>query len=211
MSLEGMLVYERVICPATPSNDRQFLLKLLQLEIAAHPPHAAIITLTLTADTDRQGKMQLGLFTPQTPEASRLDITLARLKALVGADRVGSPALNDTHRSGSFKMENFLVRNDSKTLANTSVRISLRRMRPPRSLCVQLHFAKPASFSDGEDRYEVRSAYGPWHSSGCWWSIHQWDTEEWDVMATNNMGDTIGCLIVHDNLKSKWLLDAFYD
>ena len=211
MSLEKQLVYERVIRPAIPSNDRKFLLKLLQLEIAAHPPQAAIASLTLTSDTGQQSKVQLGLFAPQTPEPSRLDITLARLKALVGKDRVGSPFLNDTHRGGSFEMENFTIPNQSTSLQDATVRVSLRRMRPPRPLRVQTHFAKPASFRDGADLYDVQVAYGPWNSSGCWWSVHKWDLEEWDVIVTNNLGESIGCLIVHDNLKDQWLLDAFYD
>ena len=107
MSLEKSITYERVIRPAIPSNDRMFLLKLLQLEIAAHPPIAAIVSLTMTAEAGQQCKVQLGLFAPQTPEPSRLDVTLARLKAFVGDDRVGSPALKDSHRSGSFSMETF--------------------------------------------------------------------------------------------------------
>jgi len=211
MSLEKHLVYERVIRPAIPSNDRKFLLKLLQLEIAAHPPQAAIASLTLTAEAGQQSKVQLGLFAPQTPEPSRLDVTLARLKALVGDDRVGSPVLKDSHRSGSFDMENFAIPSRSSPHSDATARISFRRMRPPHPVRVQIHFQKPSSFRDGTDRYDVQVAYGPWHSSGCWWSVNQWDVEEWDVMATNNRGDSIGCLIVHDHLNDRWLLDAFYD
>src|SRR5580704_4901088 len=144
MDLEKDITYQRVIRPAIPSCDSKFLLKLLQLEIAAHPPQAAISSLTLTAEAGQQSKMQLGLFAPQTPEPSRLDITLARLKALVGKDRVGSPFLNDTHRGGSFEMENFTIPNQSTSLQDATVRVSLRRMRPPRPLRVQTHFAKPA-------------------------------------------------------------------
>ena len=91
MGLDKHPTYQRAIRPAIPSSDRKFLLKLLQLEIAAHPPQAAIFSFTLTAEAGQQSKMQLGLFAPQTPEPSRLDVTLARLKALVGDDRVGSP------------------------------------------------------------------------------------------------------------------------
>ncbi len=98
MSLEGSRGYKRVIRPAIPSNDRKFLLKLLQLEIAAHPPQAAVVSLTLTAEAGQQSKVQLGLFSPPTPEPSRLDVTLARLKAMVGTDRVGSASLKNTHR-----------------------------------------------------------------------------------------------------------------
>ncbi len=211
MSLEKQPIYERVIRPAIPSNDRKFLLKLLQLEIAAHPPQAAIASLTLTAEAGQQSKIQLGLFAPQTPEPSRLDVTLARLKALVGDDRVGSPVLKDTHRSGIFDMENFAIPSQSTPRSDSKVRISLRRMRPPRPLRMQIYFQKPASFREGEDRYNVQVAYGPWHSSGCWWSINKWELDEWDVKATNKLGETIGCLIAHDYLNDMWFLDAYYD
>jgi len=211
MSLEKQLTYQRVIRPAIPSSDRKFLLKLLQLEIAAHSPQAAIISLTLRAEAGQQSKVQLGLFAPQTPEPSRLDVTLARLKALVGDDHVGSPVLKDTHRSGSFAMENFTITSHPSLCIDTTVRISLRRMRPPRPLRVQIHFQKPSSFRDGADRYDVQVAYGPWHTSGCWWSVNKWNLEEWDVIAANSLGETMSCLIVHDNLNDKWLLDALYD
>ena len=92
---------------AVPSTDRRFLLKLLQLEIGAHPPQAAVVSLTLQAEAGAQNKMQLGLFAPQTPEPSRLDVTLARLRAMVGDERVGSPILEDTHRASGFHMEGF--------------------------------------------------------------------------------------------------------
>jgi len=97
MKLEGSRIHHGKIRPALPSTNRKFLLKLLQLEIAAHPPPAAVISLTLTAEAGLNSKVQLGLFAPQTPEPSRLDVTLARLKAIVGDDRVGSPELDDTH------------------------------------------------------------------------------------------------------------------
>ena len=102
MKLEKSHSYHRVIRPAIPSNDRKFLLKLLQLEIAAHPPQAAVVSLTLTAEAGQSSKVQLGLFAPPAPEPSRLDVTLARLKAMVGSDRVGSPVLHDSHRPGQL-------------------------------------------------------------------------------------------------------------
>ena len=108
MKLEGGGLHERIIRPALPATDRKFLLKLLQLEIATHPPPAAVVALTLAAEAGQSSQVQLGLFAPQTPEPSRLDVTLARLKAIVGEDRVGSPVLEDTHRSDSFRMEGFL-------------------------------------------------------------------------------------------------------
>lgn len=211
MSLEKSQVYQRVIRPAIPSNDRKFLLKLLQLEIASHPPQSAVMSLTLSAEDGHPSKVQLGLFTPQTPEPSRLDVTMTRLKALVGTDRVGSPALSDTHRSGSFVMEEFAISEHRATEPYISYRTSLRRIRPSHPLHMRLHSQTPAEFRDGTDRYAVQVAYGPWHTSGSWWSIDQWDLEEWDVMAVNGSGDTVSCLLIYDHLRKQWLLDSFYD
>ena len=142
MQLDGNRLYQRAIRPALPTIDRKFLLKLLQLEIAAHPPQAAVLSLTLTAEAGQSSKVQLGLFAPQTPEPSRLDVTIARLKAIAGEDRVGSPVLEDTHRPGSFRMENFVNRLSHPVLSpsklTTQPRLALRRMRPPVPVRVQL-------------------------------------------------------------------------
>jgi len=119
MELAGGRVYRRVIRPATPTAYRKFLLKLLQLEIAAHPPQAEVLRLTLTAEADQSSTMQLDLFAPQTPEPSRLDVTIARLKAIAGEDRVGSPVLEDSHRPGSFCMENFAGAANSAPASST--------------------------------------------------------------------------------------------
>ena len=118
MKLEGGKTHRCTIRPALPSIDRKFLLKLLQLEIAAHSPQCGVMTLTLSAEAGQSSKVQLGLFSPQTPEPSRLDVTIARLKAIVGDDRVGSPALEDTHRSNSFHMEDFTITSKSSASAN---------------------------------------------------------------------------------------------
>ena len=115
MKLEGGCTYQRTIRPALATVDRKFLLKLLQLEIAAHPPQSAVLSLILSAQAGQSSKVQLGLFAPQTPEPSRLDVTIARLKAIAGEDRVGSPVLEDTHRPGSFRMESFAIANPSST------------------------------------------------------------------------------------------------
>jgi protein ImuB len=211
MELEGGQSHHLAIHPAVPTVDRKFLLKLLQLEMGAHPPLAAVVSLTLTAEAGQSSKMQLGLFAPQTPEPSRLDVTLARLKAIVGEDRVGTPLLEDTHRPGSFQMEGFQV--DAKPAAQKveCPRMALRRVRPPHPIQVALHAMKPVAFRDGDSRFEIAAAYGPWRTSGCWWSQDGWDTEEWDALAASRNGEAFGCLLVLDRLRNEWRLEAFYD
>ncbi len=210
MGLEGGGTHDCAIRPAVPTIDRKFLLKLLQLEIGAHPPQAAVVRLTLRAEAGAQSKVQLGLFAPQTPEPSRLDVTLARLRAMVGEERVGSPVLEDTHRAEGFRMEGFAIpgpqmrgtggtRTHKRSCADTGsyptqaklgwgthdrgTRIALRRVRPARVVRVTVLAAKPVVFRDQENSYEIAAAYGPWKTSGCWWELNAWDAEEWDVLA----------------------------
>jgi protein ImuB len=70
---------------------------------------------------------------------------------------------------------------------------------------------KPIAFRDGENIYRVTAAYGPWKTSGSWWSAGKWDVEEWDVLAESKNGASIACLLVCDNVRNKWQLEAFYD
>jgi protein ImuB len=213
MQLDGGRTYRRAIRPALPTVDRKFLLKLLQLEVAAHPPEAAVLSLALSAQAGQSSKVQLGLFAPQTPEPSRLDVTIARLKAIAGEDRVGSPVLEDTHRPGSFRMESFAVTQSAsaQAIGSCTPRMALRRVRPPAQIRMQLAESKPSAFRDREQSYRVAEAYGPWRSSGCWWSTEPWDSEEWDVLAESNSGSSIACLLVRDCAQNQWQLEAYYD
>ncbi len=221
MQLDGGQSYQRTLRPALATIDRKFLLKLLQLEVAAHPPQAAVLALTLSAQAGQSSNVQLGLFAPQTPEPTRLDVTIARLKAIAGEDRVGTPVLEDTHRPGSFRMESFSLASQTGSYppgankpadeAPSGPRMALRRIRPPTPVRVTLNACQPISFRDREQSYKVVAAYGPWRSNGCWWSTDPWNTEEWDVLAELTGGDSLACLLVRDCARNQWQLEAFYD
>ncbi|MFZ1013608.1 MAG: DNA polymerase Y family protein, partial [Terracidiphilus sp.] len=74
-----------------------------------------------------------------------------------------------------------------------------------------LHDGKPATFRDGQSRYAVEAAYGPWKTAGCWWTTDAWDSEEWDVLAARNDSAPIACLLVRDCRRNEWRLEALYD
>jgi len=211
LKLEGGSVHRGAVRPALPTTDRRFLLKLIQLELGAHPPQAAVVAIALTAEAGQSSKVQLGLFAPQTPEPSRLDVTLARLKALVGDDRVGSPALEDSHRAGSFRMEGFSLGSKVSVPETAHARMSLRRIRPPKLIHMELRASKPSAFRHAEQRFTVAAVCGPWKSSGCWWSTEPWETEEWDVLAVDREGLASLCLLVHHSTGDRWCLEACYD
>ena len=211
MVLAAGEAYSRTIRPALPTVDRKFLLKLLQLEIAAYPPSAAVKALTLSAGAGQSRKVQMGLFEPQTPEPARLDITIARLKAMVGDNRVGSAVLEDTQRADGFRMGSFTLANRPETSKPRLQRMAVRRMRPSHMVRVETSAHRPALIQDGTRSYRVTSAFGPWRSHGCWWASEEWDRDEWDVLAQAPDQSDIACLIVFDRTRKQWLLEALYD
>src|SRR5713226_52117 len=91
----------------TPMLDAKVFLKLLQLDLQAHPPGAPIVKIHLSADPARPRALQSGLFQPVFPEPEKLELTLARIAGIVGEERVGSVELLDTHREGAFVMRHF--------------------------------------------------------------------------------------------------------
>jgi len=66
-----------------------------------------IIAVALTAQPIRPASQQFGLFETALRNPQQLYETLARLSALLGGDRVGTPVLEETHRPDAFRMEPF--------------------------------------------------------------------------------------------------------
>jgi protein ImuB len=202
------------IRPALPSADRAFLLKLLQLELAAHPPAAAVIGIALTAEPAPPAQEQGGLFSPQLPDASRLDVTLARVQAIVGQGNVGSPQLQDTHAPEGFSMHPFAVKPASASTPGSApaARTACRRLRPAWSARVSQQSSRPAYVACEHQRFHVQHAYGPWYSSGSWWNQEAWAREEWEViLRAENAPVPLHALLVHDLVAKVWRLEGFYD
>jgi protein ImuB len=232
LGLEGGGAHERTIKPALPMVDREVLLKLLHLDVQAHPPAAGVVGLRVSAEPGERSKVQLGLWSPALPEPMRLDVTLARIAALVGEDRVGCAVLKDTHRAESFGVKRFVV---TMSVAGGERRVGMRGM-PPRSMVpnemghtrfgvgsVALRRCRPSvviqmrreggrlsGFELQGKRYRVEQAYGPWRRSGDWWTSEVWSSEEWDVQAEGPESRLL-CVVSHDLLGEQWRLEATYD
>src|SRR5207247_2082859 len=87
-----------------PLLDTKIFLKLLQLDLQAHPPGAPITKIHLSAEPARPRAAQNGLFLPPSPEPEKLELTLSRIAGIVGENKVGSVELLDTHRPQAFHM-----------------------------------------------------------------------------------------------------------
>ena len=105
-----MTLHQRVLKLPVPTQDAKVLLKLLQLDLAAHPPQAPVKKIIVEAFPARVRLAQAGLFQPLAPEPAKLEVTLARLRAAVGEkdeqsrQRVGFPLVTDSHRPDSFQV-----------------------------------------------------------------------------------------------------------
>ena len=212
LKLEGGATHCRTVRPALPTNDRQMWIKLLHLDLEAHPPQAAILAVALEADPGGTGKVQLGLFSPQLPEPGRLDVTLARIRAIVGQENVGCAVLLDTHAPGAFRIEPFEIPSgQSSEVEASSARVAQRQIRPPEKIRVTLEHERPKSFFFREQLYTVDCAYGPWLSNGNWWAPTLWAGEQWDLVARSQKNETLCCCLVRDALREQWQMVALYD
>jgi protein ImuB len=198
--------------------DAELFLKLLQLDLNAHPPGAPIKKIHLIAEPACPRSAQGGLFLPPSPEPEKMELTLARIAGIVGESRVGSVELLDTHRAEGFRMRRFTPETSLKTSrqnspAETSPVTALRMFRPPLCASVTLENGEPAGVVCAKKK-EVQGTVlwkaGPWRGSGEWWAREAWSYDEWDI-ALQNENDVALYRLVHDLLSGGWYVEGSYD
>jgi protein ImuB len=203
--------HQRTIRPALPVQNAQTLLKLIQLDLEMYPPVAAITAIHMQAEPAKPQIAQNGLFLPQGPAAERLEILLARLRKLVGEDRVGSPQLIDTYKPDSFRINAFTPRaGQSPEISRQTSPVALRVCRPPQAIGVLVKAGKFIQINLDSGRYNVLQQAGPWRASGQWWSNERWCREEWDLTISNN-NEIMICRIAHDPGSQCWYMAGIYD
>ncbi len=128
--------FQRTLRLPVPLLDPKIFLKLLQLDLNAHPPGAPIVKIHLSAEPVRPRATQSGLFLPPSPEPEKLELTLARIAGIVGENKVGSLRLLDTHRPEGFLMQHFAPNcgpNGGKDKDQRSARPVTRGQKPDRN------------------------------------------------------------------------------
>src|SRR5947207_3009225 len=123
---------QRTVPLAAPTRDVKTLLTCLRVALEARPPRAAVERVALAAVPERVRAAQLGLFSPAGPSPERLATTLARLAALCGPERVGAPAVIDSHRPGAAAVAPFTLGAAPEPPPLTGCRLVVRALRPPR-------------------------------------------------------------------------------
>jgi protein ImuB len=190
-----------------PMTDPKALLKLLQLELSEQPPRAAVCKIRLELEAARPRRTQEDLFAPAYPAPEKIDLTIARIRHLVGSGNIGSPRILDTHRPDSFVIEPFRpAAQQQGGCGTTALRLAFRRFRPPERAEVTLN-AQPVHVVSPVARGAVEVARGPWFSSGNWWRTDSWDREEWDIALRG------GALyrIFRDSATQRWFVEGNYD
>jgi protein ImuB len=177
----------RTVRLPVPTRDSKLLLKLLRLDLEAHPPSLPVMSVRMLAIPVAARSRQMGLFLPLAPDPGRLEITLVRIQSTVGEDRVGAPVLLDTHAPNAFQQKRFVL----PEMAQKQERFAsgkqkhatsaMRIFRPPLPAAVESCQGKPAFVSCEGVRRQILAFAGPWKSKGGWWSENAWVREEWDV------------------------------
>jgi protein ImuB len=216
--------FQRTLRLPVPLLDSRTFLKLLQLDLKAHPPSAPIVKIHLAVEPVRPRAAQDGLFLPPSPEPEKLELTLARIAGIVGEDKVGSLQLLDTHRPEGFRMQRFVPEPFSPQRhpsaegclcgdSSENLVTALRIFRPPVDAAVTMQNSKPAHITcpkNKEMQGEILWAAGPWRSSGDWWEREGWARDEWDIAVQSETGIALYRL-VRDRLGGSWILEGTYD
>jgi protein ImuB len=227
LTLHDKSEHERAITLPVPMRNPKTLLRLLMFDIEREPPQAPIIAVAITVEPIKPRASQTGLFIPLAPEPERLEITLARLAKLVGAENVGSPKILDTHRPDAFRMKKFVItqrrEKNLKTAGETPALpvMGFRIFRPPWPADVRTRAGKPmridAPSGDTRGRVRIRGhivcASGPWRGSGDWWRTDVWARDEWDVAVVDPKSEEgeVLCRIYRDLTTEQWFVAGIYD
>jgi protein ImuB len=217
LTLDSVGAHARTVRPSLPTNDKRLWIRLLHLDLEAHPPQAAVLAMALDAEPGETSKVQLGLFSPQLPEASRLDVTLARIRAVVGEENVGRATLLDTHAPEAFRLDAFRIdafratESRAETTASAALRAAVRHLRPTENVTVTLEAQRPVRFTFRGQKFDVDRAYGPWLAGGDWWQPTLWGHEQWDIVARAGDSSLLCCCLIRDRMHGGWQVAALYD
>jgi protein ImuB len=231
LHLEGGGHQECRLKLVAPTREVPAVLALARLQLEASPPGAAVEGLAVVVTPGRVRLAQGSLFGPPMPAPGKLSTALARLAALVGPDRVGTPAVPDTHRPGAWDLAPFAPSEDrgqgtgdrgqgterqihSSTSGMGKLRPDprpltpvLRAFRPPHQAQVVVVGGRPVvARVDGTGGRVVGWA-GPYRFAGDWWGDKPWVREEFDV-ATED-GSLLR--VYFDRLERRWFADGIYD
>ena len=191
-----------------PTADPEILFRALHTHLESLHTAASIIALDLRLIPARPLVRQQGLFETGLRDPHGFAEMLARVSALVGADRLGTPQLADTHRPDAARLvaPTAVIPPPAPAPLHHPLGLPLRRFRPPLPARVEFTNGQATYVSTEFFHDVIVSFHGPWPSSGDWWQADRaWDRTEWDLgLAT---GGLYRLLRVGD----AWFIEGEYD
>ena len=194
-------VHERSLQLPTPIRDARTLRTLALLDLESHPPAGPIDRVVVAVDPTPARIVQFSLITRPLPSPERISTLMARLQALMGETRCGSPALVDSWKPGAFEMRSFAPRDEGSGIRDQGSRtlerrtplnpdprspipdpgspipaLALRRFRHPVPARVGVANGKPVRVTIDRRGFSgggVAGCAGPWRTSGGWWNGDQ--------------------------------------
>jgi protein ImuB len=211
LDLSSGAAWERLFLVPAPTSDVETLFRMLQTHLENVRTDAPIVALRLCAKPGRAARHQFGLFEAALRDPNQFHETLARLTALLGPRRVGTPLLEETYRPDSFRMEleGLVAPRPDEPASGADdpppAGPPLRRFRPPAPAVVEMRSERPALLRSGPFTGPISRASGPWRASGQWWDAQGWAREEWDVQTWR------GDLFRLARQDEQWFVDGIFD
>src|SRR5580704_323952 len=215
-------IYERIFKIPQPTNNVDLLFRMLHTHLENFKSEYPIVAVALSAQPIKPAREQFGLFETTLRNPHQLSETLARLTALLGADRVGTPVLEETYRPDAFRIEPFAwaltsaagnggrssatpgphpeARRSSRLHLSRSV---LRRFRP--AISGSVFTSENWHLQSEKIRGKIVKQRGPYLFSGNWWDEKSWARAEWDLQLE------AGELVLAYQSQGTWKIDGIYD
>jgi protein ImuB len=165
-----------------PGADVDGWLRILEGYLADVRTASGVCGVRLVAAPTRAPQRQQGLFDAGLRDPALFWENLARLSALVGDDRVGTPEPLDTHHPDAF-----VLRRPAESVPAVPEPVhpdygpALRRFRPPWPVAVACEAGLPVRLGPGRLEGRVVASRGPWRVAGAWWTPGAWEIETWRV------------------------------
>jgi protein ImuB len=193
-----------------PTAEVEILFRTLHTHLESLQTAASISGLELHLVPTRPLVRQHGLFDTGLRDPHGFAETLARVAALVNADRVGTPQREDTHRPDAVKLlpPASVVPSPADPPVHAPYGLPLRRFRP--ALPATLEFTpderKPTYLHTDRFRGEIAQISGPWRSNGDWWQNDRaWQRIEYDIALAS------GGLYRLLQIGEAWFIEGEYD
>ena len=227
LRIEPEGLHELAIELPAPTREARTLLSLIRLHLEAEPPRAPIMSMQLLAHPDVPRQAQLSLLGPAALSPDRLAAVTARLLALLGPNRVGSPRTRNGHLPERFRLADFdpppppRIRLEPRPGRGM---LAVRTLRPPVEVevltaeseetdglapCPAPRRINPLPSEERRVRIEgaVRTAAGPWEIEEGWWREAPALRDYWDV----ELRSGAVCRIYRDRISERWFADGVYD